>query len=286
MTEATKFDPGVSLRQYPIAAFDVETTGLAYESCRIVELGAVKIVNGVRSTFSALVNPGVPIPKEASNVNHITDDMVKGAKPIAEVLPAFLDFMAGGVWVAHNSSFDVGFLAVEMQRCKTAFPTNPVLCSLRMARSVYQGAGVDHHLRSAYSVLFPDKKIDEAPHRAEIDAGVCLDITLALLGKKSAGNSAPLVNVVEWAGSPLGFADHDIVNAQMAFEHERMVKGAMLKHPRVVVAYTRWGGIAMATGKPVAYTRDDRGSRVLVVDQDDGTSVGVRFETIRSVEPA
>ena len=92
--------------------FDLETTGLDPESEEIIEISALKIVNGeVAEEFSTLVNPGRPIPDISVEITGITDNMVKDAPAISEALPAFKDFIGDFVLVGHNiRSFDLLFI--------------------------------------------------------------------------------------------------------------------------------------------------------------------------------
>jgi DNA polymerase-3 subunit epsilon len=77
---------------------DLETTGWLADAAGITEIGAVRFGAGRPMTeFSALVNPGVPIPPDITSLTGITDDMVREAPPIEQVLPRFLDFAAGSV---------------------------------------------------------------------------------------------------------------------------------------------------------------------------------------------
>ena len=116
--------------------FDIETTGLSALNCEITEIGAVKMKNGeVLDKFNMLVNPGVPIPAEIVRLTGITDEMVKNEPPISEVLPKFLDFIGDGVLVAHNASFDAGFISQAAHRLGLPFP-NPYLDTVAMSRYV------------------------------------------------------------------------------------------------------------------------------------------------------
>lgn len=91
--------------------FDIETTGLSPKSCKIIEIGAVKVVNGEKEAeFSRFVNPRVPIPYEITTLTSISDDMVMNSPDIDVILPEFLDFIGDSVLVAHNASFDVSFI--------------------------------------------------------------------------------------------------------------------------------------------------------------------------------
>ncbi|MBE5941058.1 MAG: PolC-type DNA polymerase III [Lachnospiraceae bacterium] len=91
--------------------FDIETTGLNPKVSKIIEIGAVKIVNGeVVESFSEFVNPQVPIPYNITKLTSITDEMVINADAIDVVLPAFLSFVGDSVLVAHNAGFDTKFI--------------------------------------------------------------------------------------------------------------------------------------------------------------------------------
>ncbi len=97
--------------------FDIETTGFSPENNRIIEIGAVKVEGGkITDAFSEFVNPGVHIPPRITELTSITDQMVKDAKGIEEVLPAFLDFSKDCILVAHNAKFDMGFIYENCER--------------------------------------------------------------------------------------------------------------------------------------------------------------------------
>ena len=96
--------------------FDLETTGFSSIKDKIIEIGAVKVENGViTDKFSTFVNPKVPIPFKITNLTGITDDMVMEASDIETILPQFLEFVGDAVLVAHNASFDVSFIE---QNCR------------------------------------------------------------------------------------------------------------------------------------------------------------------------
>ncbi len=95
--------------------FDIETTGFSPITDRIIEIGAVKVVDGeIADKFSAFVNPDVPIPFKIENLTGINDSMVINEPKIDVILPQFLKFVGDAVLVAHNASFDMSFI---MENC-------------------------------------------------------------------------------------------------------------------------------------------------------------------------
>ena len=110
-----------NISQIEFTIFDVETTGLEPElGERIVEIAAVKIRDRQKlGVFQSLVNPGdKTISPEAFAVNQISQEMLKGAPFINEVLPKFLDFISGSCLASYNAPFDFGFISSELKLIK------------------------------------------------------------------------------------------------------------------------------------------------------------------------
>lgn len=83
--------------------FDIETTGLSVQNCKITEIGAVKVQGGqVLDTFNTFVNPGVPIPENITELTGITDEMVADAPSVDEALRAFFAFTGDRLLIASN----------------------------------------------------------------------------------------------------------------------------------------------------------------------------------------
>ncbi len=94
--------------------FDIETTGLYPMKDRITEIGAVKIRQGqLVDKFSELINPEMPIPDNITKLTGITNAMVRDKETIKEVLPRFLEFAGNSPLIAHNASFDCGFIRAK-----------------------------------------------------------------------------------------------------------------------------------------------------------------------------
>ena len=99
--------------------FDIETTGFSAVTDRIIEIGAVKVEDGkITDKFSTFVNPKRPIPFRITELTGITDEMVIGSPDIETILPQFIEFIGDAVLVAHNASFDVGFIEQNCKRQK------------------------------------------------------------------------------------------------------------------------------------------------------------------------
>lgn len=114
--------------------YDTETTGIRPEKDRIVEIAAYDPVND--KTLNLLVNPGIPIPEEASAIHGISNEMVAEAPSFAEAGRAFIDFCSeGAVLIAHNNdNFDKHFLINEGKRHQLEIPSWPMIDTLKWAR--------------------------------------------------------------------------------------------------------------------------------------------------------
>lgn len=181
-------------------AFDLETTGTVPGVDQIVEIGAVRFIDGqVEAVFSTLVDPLKPIPPGASAVNGITDDMVRGKPRIEELLPSFAEFCADDVMVAHNAPFDTQFLLNDIKKHETTAPFGVVLDTLPIARKVFPGLA-----NYKLGTLVQHLKIQSAGfHRAEEDSTYCGKLFLEMLKRISIGGKAPQVeNLVALTGKP------------------------------------------------------------------------------------
>ena len=146
--------------------FDIETTGFNSVNDRIIEIGAVRVVEGeIKETFSEFVNPERPIPYKITQLTTITDDMVKDAGTIEEILPQFLRFCEGSVLVAHNAGFDTGFIRENAKRLNLPYD-HTVVDTLGLARCLMGHLGkftLDNICKHLNIIL-------ETHHRAVDDA--------------------------------------------------------------------------------------------------------------------
>ncbi len=141
-------DPNdAALRDLAFVVFDSETTGLNPAKDEVVQLGAVRIVNGKiihSEIFNALVNPGMPIPPGSTKVHRITDKMVADAPRFPPVRADFHAFAKDAVIVAHNAPFDMAFLHRYAKQTGLHFE-NPILDTVHLSAIVF-GGSAEHTL--------------------------------------------------------------------------------------------------------------------------------------------
>ncbi len=121
----------------PIVVLDFESTGLNTAKARIIEVGAVKLVEGtVTETFQQLVDPGEALPPKITEITGITDANLQGQPKAETVLPKLLEFIGDAPLAAHNAAFDVSLLKSELKRLNLHW-NGPVLDTLTYARKLY-----------------------------------------------------------------------------------------------------------------------------------------------------
>ncbi|MCF7818517.1 MAG: 3'-5' exonuclease [Kiritimatiellales bacterium] len=151
-------------------AFDLETTGIKPQQDMIVEIGAVLFNGNVAvKTYGTLIDPGMPIPADASAVNGISDEMVRGKPRIADVLGDFADFCGDLPLVAHNAPFDFKFLMEDVKLHRAIAPKGVVLDTLPLARKVFPGLANYKLWTLVRHFDFPSGTF----HRAEEDSAYC-----------------------------------------------------------------------------------------------------------------
>lgn len=159
-------------------AFDLETTGIQPEEDSIVEVGAVKFVDGLpQAPFSQLVDPLRPIPPDAIAVHGISNEEVRGQPVIRDVLGPLADYCGDLPLVAHNARFDFKFLEAAVKREKTRAPTGVVLDTHALSKKVFPGL-INYRLETLTKHFdFPNTVF----HRAYEDAEYCGKIFLRIL---------------------------------------------------------------------------------------------------------
>lgn len=166
------------LDECDLVAVDLETTGCSPGRHSIIEIGAVRVRAGVAvDAFETLVRPTDPVPRAVTNLTGITPEMLAPAPSLDDAMLAFRTFADGGVLVAHNYRFDLGFLDFEAERLwGTPFP-RPALDTLTIARRLHPGLerySLRHLAERFGASVVPD-------HRAANDARAAGELLAAML---------------------------------------------------------------------------------------------------------
>ncbi|MDD6571670.1 MAG: PolC-type DNA polymerase III, partial [Thermoflexaceae bacterium] len=157
--------------------FDIETTGFSAEADKIIEIGAVKIIQGeIVDTYSTFINPQIPIPFRIEQLTHISDNMVIDQRTIDEVLPEFLEFVGDAVLVAHNAEFDTSFIKNKASKMGRMVE-NTIVDTVSLSRTLLPNL-------NKYTLDAVAKALNvtlESHHRAVDDAGCTAEIFQKLL---------------------------------------------------------------------------------------------------------
>ena len=155
----------MDLSEATYVVFDVETTGLSAIYNDLIQVAASKMYKGnIVAEFDEFINPGHPLSAFTTELTGITDDHVKNAKPLVQVLKEFQEFCKDTVLVAHNATFDVGFMNANYERHGLPRITQPVIDTLEFARNLYPeykrhglgpltkrfGVALEHHHMANY----------------------------------------------------------------------------------------------------------------------------------------
>ncbi len=174
----------VAMKSDVMAVVDFETTGLSPgEGARAIEIAAV-LVSGDRvvDSYSSLMNPGVSVPPEITQLTGITTKMVRSAPPAAAVMKDVTRFVGDAALVAHNASFDRRFLEAEHRRIGVSRRLDFV-CTMLLSRRIFDGAP-NHKLGTLVRHL--GLPADGALHRALSDATVTAELLFRIQAEISA----------------------------------------------------------------------------------------------------
>ena len=180
------FDPETPLSELPIACIDTETTGTNARADRVIEIGVVMGRAGEPTTrHNWLINPGMPIPAESTNIHGIKDEDVADKPAFSEVAEELIEVLRGTVAAAYNASFDKGFLLEELARAGMASEGLPPALQksvtwidpLIFARELYKGRGESRALGAVAERLGISL---ERAHRATDDAEAALRVFYAM----------------------------------------------------------------------------------------------------------
>lgn len=177
---------------------DLETTGLSKHRHRITEIAALRIKDGeVVDKYEQLINPEMRIPSFITRLTGIDNEMVADAPTISQALPGFLDFLSNDMMIAHNATFDYGFIDHNASEVLGRGISNYRLCTRKLASRILP--------------RLPSKKLsaicmhlgieNEEAHRAMADVKVTYQIFshfLSILRKNSIMSAEELLRFERW----------------------------------------------------------------------------------------
>ncbi len=195
---AKDYHEDLLLKEATYTVFDVETTGFSHTRDKIIEIAAYRVKGGfISERFEVLINPEEPLSETTKRLTNITDEMVENEPTIDVVLPKFLEFIKGSVLVAHNASFDIGFIYEKARALGLEHEDFAVIDTLNIARYFYNHTNKENNHARFYvsdNGKIPDlKRFNlkavtkffkvnlEAHHRAIHDAYATAEVFLNML---------------------------------------------------------------------------------------------------------
>jgi len=189
---------------YTVVAFDTETSGAYPLEAEIVEFGAVKWRNGkVIDRFQTLLKPSIPMTQDNINIHGITNEMVIDAPAISQQILSICEFIDNSILVAHHAPFDLGFLALEIEKAGLKFPNNVHMCSSLLSRALL--ATTNHKLQTLVKEL---DLVGGDAHRAFDDAYACLQVFQKCTEKL--GSDATLEKLKKVQSKKINWNDYSI----------------------------------------------------------------------------
>lgn len=219
--------------------FDTETTGFSFsDGDRMVEIGCLEMINKVETgrTFHAYFHPERTMPPEAQRVHGLSDAFLADKPLFPHLADELLEFLGDSPLVAHNASFDFGFLNGELQRCgRTAVGMHRMIDTVAMARMRHPGA---KHSLDALCSRYGIDRSHRTLHGALLDAQLLAQVYVELTGGRQIGLG--LVSEVVVDTAPVAPVAPAIVRPPRVFtvsETERARHAAFLK----TVVNPLWG---------------------------------------------
>lgn len=258
--------------EFPIIAIDTETSGQYPMQDDLCELAAVKSINGeVVDQFQTLVKPKETMSDFVIGIHGITNEMVKEAPKIDEVLAGFIDFVKDGVIVGHHSPFDLGFLVYDMEKLGIKLPDHPAMCSSLIARSSIVGPP-NHKLQTLVKYLDLD---GGQAHRALDDSVACLQLVMKCFEKKGVET---FEDIFKLQGSPLWWQDFSIKGKILQSQQWGKVVEAIENNKSLEIVYQ--GGTNKGKPrvlKPLSIVCSPTGDFMVAKDPDDPEKKNKRF---------
>jgi DNA polymerase-3 subunit epsilon len=167
--------------------FDTETTGLdPFQGDRLVEIGCIELVNGFLTgqTFHRYLNPERDMPEGAFKVHGLSIEFLRDKPLFADVCEEFLAFVGDAPLIAHNATFDLGFINAELERCKRALIARERMIDTLMLARRKHSAGP--YSLDALCARYGIENSRRTKHGALLDAEILAEVYLELTGMRQA----------------------------------------------------------------------------------------------------
>jgi DNA polymerase-3 subunit epsilon len=216
--------------------FDTETTGLDNRVDRIIEIGGIELFNHFPTgkTIHIFINPGTQkVHPDALAIHGITDDFLKDKKPFAEVVEEIVEFFGDAKWIAHNATFDMGFMNAELARlARPPILPESVIDTLSMARrkhpmgpnsldALCRRYGIDNSHRTKHGALLDSELLAEV--YIEMIGGRQTALGLGMAGASSAAGREEMVDDIVIAVLERAKPLASRLSEQEALAHEALV---------------------------------------------------------------
>ena len=202
------FELNKSIWDYPVVAFDTETSGPYPLESEIIELGAVKWYKGeIVEKFQTLLRPAKKLEDENIKIHGITNEMLVNAPIMQNEIIKFCDFVDNSVLLAHHAPFDLGFLSIAIEKNNLRAPFTFNLCSSLLSRALL--TTTNHKLQTLIKEL---NLVGGEAHRAYDDAYACLQVLNKCIEKLDGDHS--LKRLSEIQGKDLSWKNYLIYKSQ------------------------------------------------------------------------
>ncbi|SEN54864.1 DNA polymerase-3 subunit epsilon [Sphingomonas gellani] len=170
--------------------FDTETTGFSFaDGDRLVEIGCVELVNRIETgrTFHAYYHPERDMPEEAARVHGLRIEFLSKHPVFADAVAPLIEFIGDAPLIAHNATFDFGFINGELNRCgRDPVCMSRMVDTLQIARSRHPGA---KHTLDALCSRYGVDRSHRVLHGALLDAQLLAQVYVELMGGRQIGLS-------------------------------------------------------------------------------------------------
>ena len=250
-----------------LIAVDVETSGKYPLSSEICEIAAVKWQGGkIIGEFQTLVRVQNPMSSEVIAIHNITNEMLVDAPDIHSAIVKLYNFISDGFVVAHHAPFDMGFLAIEIERARLPLPRQSAFCSSLLSRKAFSNAP-NHRLQTLIQFF----KLNQGQaHRALDDARACLEVTLRCFEK--IGTDATIAKLMDYQAVPLVWSAYSIADLRSHAVYSVLVE-SLESHKDVQIIYAGGSRPGVSrTVNPVGLVRNPNGDFFVANDEGDENS--------------